>query len=676
MKENSSKSPNEVKQEIASVDRQLVALLDQRLRLARNIQNLKDDLGKVGSVKPDLDNLLHAVQQGQKLGLDGRFVAKVFKDIVDYSFRTQRAALLADGYKEKGSPIVRIAYFGTEGSYSHMAAKQGFAPIGEQLAFFACKSFSDVIDTVESDKADFAVLPIENTTAGGINEVYALLRNTRLYVVGEEKIEIDHCVGAVSDIPLVKISKIYSHAQALAQCSQFLANLNDCEVVTLGNTAEAVERVKKENDPHVAAIASEETVESRGLLILQRDISNQKTNFTRFFVLGAKPVSVDLSMLAKTSIVLATAHKEGALARCLNILAVAKLNLTKIESRPRPNSPWEYLFYLDFEGNIADDKTSATIEQLKNEATFLKVLGSYPILETKKPENVPVPFVSRLLEGPKTALGPSPGKKASGYRLVTRDHKNENTIINIQHVRIGGGDFVVIAGPCAVEDEEGIRLCARAVREAGAHILRGGCFKPRTSPYSFQGLGFQGLEILSRAGEDFGLPIVTEVLSPRDVGKVSRQADVLQIGARNMQNFSLLSEVGRMDRPVLLKRGLMSSVEELLSAAEYVLAEGNQQVILCERGIRTFETSTRNTLDLSAVPILKQRTHLPVVVDPSHAAGARYLVPSLSKAAKAVGADGIMIEIHQDPDSALSDGPQSLGFREFAELMKELSSAT
>jgi chorismate mutase/prephenate dehydratase len=230
----------------------------------------------------------------------------------------------------------------------------------------------------------------------------------------------------------------------------------------------------------------------------------------------------------------------------------------------------------------------------------------------------------------------------------------------------------VIAGPCAVEGEEQVRRCARAVKEGGGHILRGGCFKPRTSPYSFQGLGYEGLSYLVHAGEDFGLPVITEVLHPKEVDRVALQADILQVGARNMQNFSLLNEVGRIDRPVLLKRGLMSSIDELLGAAEYILAQGNQQVILCERGIRTFETATRNTLDLSAVPILKERTHLPIIVDPSHAAGRADLVPPLAKAAKAIGADGIMIEIHPDPDQALSDGPQSLSFPHFKRLMADL----
>ena len=255
---------------------------------------------------------------------------------------------------------------------------------------------------------------------------------------------------------------------------------------------------------------------------------------------------------------------------------------------------------------------------------------------------------------------------------MSREHKAEDTVIEVRGVRIGGPEFVVIAGPCSVESREQIFDCARAVREAGGRILRGGCFKPRTSPYSFQGLGFEGLDLLVESGRKYDLPVITEVLSTEDVAAVAKHSDMLQIGARNMQNFTLLSEVGRQHRPVMLKRGLMASLDELLHAAEYILARGNHQVILCERGIRTFETATRNTLDLSAIPILRERTHLPVIVDPSHAAGERALVPPLAKAARAVGAHGIMVEIHPEPEKALSDGPQALRFPAFAELMGEL----
>jgi 3-deoxy-7-phosphoheptulonate synthase len=255
---------------------------------------------------------------------------------------------------------------------------------------------------------------------------------------------------------------------------------------------------------------------------------------------------------------------------------------------------------------------------------------------------------------------------------VSRDHQATNSIVDVGNVAVGDSEIVVMAGPCSVESAEQISLVARGVSEAGARILRGGAFKPRTSPYSFQGLGEEGLHLLAAAREESGLPIVTEVVAPEDVGLVGAHADMLQIGARNMQNFRLLSEVGAQPLPVLLKRGISSSIEELLLAAEYVVSAGNPSVILCERGIRTFETATRNTFDVSAVPVLKERTHLPVIVDPSHAAGVRSLVPPLAAAGVAAGADGVLVEVHNDPDSALSDGPQSLTIPGFTTMMSRL----
>jgi 3-deoxy-7-phosphoheptulonate synthase len=262
--------------------------------------------------------------------------------------------------------------------------------------------------------------------------------------------------------------------------------------------------------------------------------------------------------------------------------------------------------------------------------------------------------------------------EAPPYPQVSREHQEAGSIVDVGDVAVGDSEVVVMAGPCSVESSAQISLVAKGVAEGGARILRGGAFKPRTSPYSFQGLGEEGLYLLAAARTESGLPIVTEVVAPEDVALVGVHADMLQIGARNMQNFRLLSEVGAQPLPVLLKRGISSSIEELLLAAEYVVSAGNPRVILCERGIRTFETATRNTFDVSAVPVLKQKTHLPVIVDPSHAAGARSLVPPLAAAGVAAGADGVLVEVHNDPDAALSDGPQSLTIEGFTAMMSRL----
>lgn len=258
------------------------------------------------------------------------------------------------------------------------------------------------------------------------------------------------------------------------------------------------------------------------------------------------------------------------------------------------------------------------------------------------------------------------------FKLTSRDFKREDTVVEVDGVRIGGKGVVVMAGPCSVEGREQILKTAEIVKSFGARVLRGGAFKPRTSPYSFRGLGREGLKYLKEAKERFGLPVVTEAMSIEQVELVSEYADIVQIGARNMQNFSLLEAVGKIDKPVLLKRGMSAKIEEFLLAAEYILSNGNRNVILCERGIRTFETYTRNTLDISSVPLLKSITHLPVIVDPSHASGNRDLVVPLSLASIAAGSDGLLIEVHPDPERALSDGIQSLYPHQFKELMEKV----
>ena len=292
------------------------------------------------------------------------------------------------------------------------------------------------------------------------------------------------------------------------------------------------------------------------------------------------------------------------------------------------------------------------------ERTILGAIGDESVLEGQPLEVLPgVEKVMPILKP---------------YKVVSREFKGEDTVIYVNGIKIGGRQIQIIAGPCSIETRKLLFDAANKVKKAGARFLRGGAFKPRTSPYAFQGLGEEGLKYLAEARKKTGMPVVTELMDPRDIGIVYEHTDIIQIGARNMQNFRLLTEVGRLDKPVLLKRGLSATIKEFLMSAEYIAAEGNHKIILCERGIRTFETAVRNTLDLSAVPVLKEETHLPVIVDPSHAVGRWDFVAPLAKAAIAVGADGLMIEVHSDPENALCDGAQSLRPDKFAALMKDL----
>jgi len=326
---------------------------------------------------------------------------------------------------------------------------------------------------------------------------------------------------------------------------------------------------------------------------------------------------------------------------------------------------------------IVEMKKGATVEEVRSVVERANSLGLKTQLNLGTDKTVVAILGSHTGQISTEVFAVLPGVESVSrimkpYKLASREFKSEDTTVSVKGIDIGGKRVVVMAGPCAVESKEQLFEAAQAVKEAGAVILRGGAFKPRTSPFSFQGLGQDGLELLSNARHQFSLPVITEVVDPHDVSLVVKYADVLQVGSRNMQNFALLSAIGKCQCPVVLKRGFSCTVTEWLTAADYLLAGGNNQVILCERGIRTFEDSTRFSLDISSIPVIKRFSHLPVIVDPSHAAGHHAVVPALAKAAVAAGADGLLIEVHPNPKEALVDGLQSLTPADFSKLMAEL----
>jgi chorismate mutase/prephenate dehydratase len=658
---------------INSIDEQIIKLLSERRNLSKQIAQLKDlSSSEIRDRNREKEVLSHIIKLAKEEGLDSHFISKIFSEIIEDSVNLQKKYFITKDNKSDND-FIRVAIQGIEGSYSYLSAKNFFNDKNIQFRFN--KSFEDAIESVENDEADFAFLPIENTTSGSINEVYDALLKSNLSIIGEEIFKVNHCLIANTETSLKNIKKIFTHYQAARQCSEFLKSLPNAEVEFFEDTAKSVQKIKELGNKEFAAIASKETAEIFDVVILKEGIANQEGNYTRFWVLAKNPIQVDERIPAKVSLIMATAHKAGSLVEALSVFRDYSVNMTKLQSRPILGNPWEEMFYVDFQGNIKNPRIQDLIDDLGKYTRFLKVLGCYPEkeLERTKIENKDLPVFETFSVQLSKPSEEKRTKPKTSYKLASREYKSDDTIIKVKDITIGGGNFVVIAGPCSVESEEQILSCAKEVKESFAHILRGGCFKPRTSPYAFQGLGYEALDLLKEAGEQFDLPIITEVLSVEQVEKVAEKSDILQIGARNMQNFPLLAEVGKSFRPVLLKRGMMASIDELLNAAEYILAKGNRQVILCERGIRTFETATRNTLDLSAIPVLKELSHLPVIVDPSHAVGERNKVLPLAKAAKAVGADGIMVEIHPEPEKALSDGMQSLYFHQFRILMKEIS---
>jgi len=680
MRKKEKENISNLREKINQLDSELIKLLADRRKLSKEVILTKENSQKpIRDQQRESELLNRLIKIGKKEGLDSHFLTKVFYEIIEDSVRLQQnfvqRKLNGKGEKKK---TITVAIQGIEGSYSYLASQKYFTHRNADLHFVSKKRFDEVVDAVEKGEADLAVLPIENTTSGGINEVYDLLLHTTLSIVGEEKFQVKHCLVASEEISFRKIKKVYAHYQAAAQCSKFLETIPNVSIEYFDDTAMSVQKIKEEGNSSYAAIASEEAAKLFRLKILKTDIANQSENFTRFLVASRKPNEVDFRIPCKTSIVMATSHTPGSLVEALNVFRKSNVNLTKLESRPIIGNPWEEMFYLDFEGNITNELVQKVLDELGQHTRFMKVLGSYPSQELERTKLEYLNILNEHSESEangqkiKTEVLPEKKSKSKSYRLASREYKSDDTIIKVKDVVIGGSNFIVIAGPCSVESEEMILKCALEAKENGAQILRGGCFKPRTSPYSFQGLGLDALKFLTDAGKYYEMPVITEVLDTEHVVEVAKTADILQVGARNMQNFALLKEVGKSHRPVMLKRGLMASIDELLNAAEYILSQGNRQVMLCERGIRTFETATRNTLDLSAIPVLKELTHLPVIVDPSHAVGERNKVIPLAKAAKIVGAHGIMIEFHPDPPNALSDPEQALYFQQFEELMRDL----
>ena len=572
---------------------------------------------------------------------------------------------------------MRVAIQGSHGSFSEAAARRRWP----DLEVSPCRDVWDVVAMVREGGADAGCLPIENSLIGSVTTTYDLLQEAfgdgSLRLTHEILHPVHHTIMAIPGAELSGIRRVLSHPVALGQCRIWLSeHLPDAELVSAWDTAGSAEIVAQEKNPTLAAIAARPAADAHGLTPLADRIEDDPTNQTRFLTFtraepsphGPGVVSRSSALMGresptesryKTSLIVLVDHKPGMLALTLQAFGARGVNLMALQSRPERSAPWTYRFYVDVEGAADDPRVAEALEEIEALAAKLIVLGSYEAWTEGSRLSAPVPPPAHRVEKP-------------AVPLVDRRRHPEGTAVRVRDVTFGGESPVLIAGPCSVESEAMILETAAAVAAAGGDMLRGGAYKPRTSPYDFQGLGVRGLRYLADARERTGLPVVTEVLSWEEVPVVAHFADMLQIGARNMQNFSLLRAASRSGMPILLKRGAGATIEEWLMAAEYVLAEGNPNVVLCERGIRTFERATRHTLDLNAVALVRERTHLPVVVDPSHAAGVRSLVIPLSAASLAAGAAGLIVEVHPDPANAMSDGAQSLDFAMFQELARQI----
>ncbi|HUA10204.1 MAG TPA: 3-deoxy-7-phosphoheptulonate synthase [Candidatus Acidoferrales bacterium] len=569
-------------------------------------------------------------------------------------------------------------YQGVDGAYSQLVLGHFLREHGIEMSTVGLPSFREMATAVAGSRAQLGVIPIENAIVGTVREGYDLLAEFDLVPVAEIQWRTDHRLLGVRGAELRDVREVLAHPLVLAECGTFLAGLDHARAIPCEDTGVAAREVARSGNPAVAALASPAAASIYDLVELAAHCSDDPRTYSRFLIV--RPRHADVSnpalLLAKsksrkTSLIFSVEERTGSLAGALTILAQHEINGDKLESKPYLGHGTERVFYVDFDGDVDDTNVAAALSRLKLACKTLTVLGSYdahigePIGRNDDPPKALVELVREIAPQP-APIADSP------FPRVARAANPPGTTLTIGGVRVGDGEFTIVAGPCSVESREQIIETARSVASHGAVMLRGGAFKPRTSPYAFQGLGWEGVALLAEAGRASGLPTVSEVMTIDQVDRMAQQIDVLQIGARNMQNFDLLKAVGRCGRPVLLKRGLAATIDELLAAAEYILSEGNPNVILCERGIRTYENSTRNTLDLSAVPVLRERSHLPVWVDPSHGVGVRRWVRPLCRAAKAVGAHGLLIEVHPNPPEAKSDKDQALTFDDFATIVDDL----
>ena len=574
------------------------------------------------------------------------------------------------------APLTLTAAFeGIAGAYSQVVLDDYASRRGVTFTALGCASFRAVAHAVLSGRADVGLLPIDNAIAGTIREGYDVLAEYELDPLAEIAWRLEHRLHGVPGAKLEDVREVESHPIVLAECGRFLSTLPDVKRMPVSDSAVAARDIAQAADKTRAAICSKEAAALYGLVELVGSVADHPDNTTRFLLFRA-PQALGLardfepasdSSNRKTSLIFTVADKPGALARSLDAFGRNGLNVSKLDSKSRLGTS-EFSFYVDIDGDVREERFADALRALREDTSSLHVIGSYDAPGAPpRAHREPGVLVDNTPAAPLEL-----SKQKKNFPKVTRDEGQRRTSVRVGNVVIGDGTFTIAAGPCSVESREQVLAVAHEVSQHGAVMLRGGAFKPRTSPYAFQGMGWEGLDYLAEAGRASGMPIVSEVMSVDQVERMGATVDMFQVGARNMQNFDLLKAVGKMHKPVLLKRGMSASIDELLSAAEYILAEGNPDVVLCERGIRTFETATRNTLDISAVPVLRERTHLPILIDPSHAVGVRRWIKPLCRAAKAVGANGLLIEVHPNPAVAMCDADQALTFQDFRDIIAEL----
>lgn len=628
--------------ELDGIDEQIVHLIARRQGIIAEVARAKASrAGGIRDQERERQLLARVEAIAQSVGVAAPLARKIFSELIEHSVSKQAATLSA---REPLGREVAVGLQGHPHTYDDLAAQKYLANAGLRGRFVNAGTLTRAVGLLQTREIDLAFLPIENTFAGSINQVYDLLRERDVHIVGEETLKIEHCLIASEDVELGSLTRVLSHPSVLDQCSGFLESLPHVRATACHDTGEAVRLVAEARDPQQAAIAAPEAAAAHDLFIVRRGIGNQDEILSRFVALANAPAHVDPRVPCKVSLILATRHEQGALLTCMQILASFGLSLTKLESRPRPNRPWEYMFFIDFEGHIEEPRVVSALEALRARALFLKVLGCYPARATPTDAQAPAVRPAR----PVKEAGPSP-------RLVERASRAEDTVVRIGDLLVGGPGFVIITSPADASTPETIDSGARMLRERGAHVLHA----PRASGSA--ALGDPAVaELWVAAGKRWGLPLACAVEPGDDLRLYARWFDLLQVRGAHLSNAAFLSELARIDRPVLLHRSVGTGIDEWLAAAEALVAQGNGQVILCDGDGGRAPAGRGRPYDVAELTTLAERTHLPVLVEPAAFGPEPRRMESLTVAALAVGAQGALLAVNLG-DKASGAAPETGG---------------
>lgn len=635
---------SETREQITALDKELLAILAKRRNLSLEVARSKEvDIRPIRDTQREKELLARLVQQGKEQGLDAHFVISLYQSIIEDSVLNQQAYLHGRANPETQKQQYCIAYLGARGSYSYLAATRYCQRRQVEMLDLGCTSFDDIVQAVESGHADYGFLPIENTSSGSINEVYDVLQHTSLSIVGETTIEVGHCLLAKQGSQFSDIKTVYAHPQPISQCSRFLSGHPHLKLEYCSSSAEAMDRVLNSADSSAAAIGSAEGGALYQLDAIEKGLANQKINQSRFIVVARKSVAVPEQLPAKCTLIMATGQKPGALVEALLVLKAHNLNMSKLESRPIPGTPWEEMFYLDIDANLSSISMQSALAELERITRFIKVLGCYPC-ETVKPTQL---SNSQLLIEPDTSksAAKAPQVVSLPQGRYSKQYKQEATEIICGQLQIGSGQFSAIAQQSLPQEIAQAENEAKALKASGFQgVIVSGLGKNATSSH---------LSHYVNALHQFDLVCILAIEHESEISSACQFADILMISGKQMFNHQLLTHAGSLHIPVILERNSMASLDEFISAAELILSKGNQQLVLCDAGVSSYNNASKPSLDLSSLIELKNNSHLPVIINPCFSVKNQDLLAH-STAIKQLGADGIVLTLDAVQEDQLS----------------------